>query len=331
MGPNVDGISVYYNNNKKKKNIVFFEGGQHAPYADGEMLAEFITEEAFYMVTDKAFYAISSFPDRAKRPTKETIANGFLWLCGLVEDDDFPVVSAIFRSSFSSAIQTVLNDTDLTESCKSTGELLKYSYDEYYTSLMDFYGTIASMAETASGTEDQTAIAEAEAFRGRIEKMMGEYSTQCQVCYGKNHRVTIETVQIESLSELLVFEGCRMKKNNKVIKVCENCDRYFIPPHRKDTIYCEAPSPQDPNRTCKQVGANNKTKKKLQEDPQARRYHTVRSKWNMAIHREKTKYNGDETILQHYARRKLEELSEVDPVIKKNVPESEDPIGPRTD
>lgn len=113
MGPNVDGISVYYNNNKKKKNIVFFEGGQHAPYADGEMLAEFITEEAFYMVTDKAFYAISSFPDRAKRPTKETIANGFLWLCGLVEDDDFPVVSAIFRSSFSSAIQTVLNDTDL--------------------------------------------------------------------------------------------------------------------------------------------------------------------------------------------------------------------------
>ena len=64
-----------------------------------------------------------------------------------------------------------------------------------------------------------------------------------------------------------------MKKNNQIIKQCVNCDRYFIPKGRNDTMFCDAPSPQDSEKTCKEIGPLEIRKKKLKNDPIAKTRH----------------------------------------------------------
>lgn len=42
---------------------------------------------------------------------------------------------------------------------------------------------------------------------------------------------------------------------NKIhINKCKNCSKYFIPSNRSDEKYCDNPSPQKANKTCKQYG-----------------------------------------------------------------------------
>ena len=46
----------------------------------------------------------------------------------------------------------------------------------------------------------------------------------------------------------------------------------------------------------------------------------------MAIHREKTERNADEAILENFRKRKLKELSQMDPVISENLFEGDEVI-----
>ncbi len=50
-----------------------------------------------------------------------------------------------------------------------------------------------------------------------------------------------------------MLEYCILKKNNKIIKQCKNCQKYFIP-IRKNAVYCYFPSLQNPEKTCNQIG-----------------------------------------------------------------------------
>lgn len=43
-------------------------------------------------------------------------------------------------------------------------------------------------------------------------------------------------------------------KNGKSVKKCKNCGMYFLPTSRSDEKYCDNPSPQDNNMSCKQYG-----------------------------------------------------------------------------
>lgn len=326
MEPDVSGISVYFNNNTKMKNIVFFDGKRHKAYDDGGMLFEIIGDEAFYILTEKVKRSINSFPDRYLLPTKETIANGFMWICGLIEDEDYPILSALLKSSFCSAIDEVLNDPDLVESWDNTGAFLMVCYEEYEKSVAEFEMLFASLALCESGTNDQLAIALAEDFKSEAAERMAEYSIPCHYRHVRNHLVTVETVQIINFYELLMFEYCRMQKNNKVIKICANCGRYFMPLTRNDRIYCDETAPQNSYRTCKQIGSYMRRMEKIHTDPYERQYHNIRCKWNMAIHREKTERNADEAILENFRKRKLKELSQMDPVISENLFEGDEVI-----
>jgi len=39
---------------------------------------------------------------------------------------------------------------------------------------------------------------------------------------------------------------------------CEHCKRWFLLKSGYDTCYCENPAPEEPDKTCRQVGANRK-------------------------------------------------------------------------
>lgn len=53
-------------------------------------------------------------------------------------------------------------------------------------------------------------------------------------------------------------------------KRCKNCGRFFIPFSRSDEIYCNNPSPQNHNKTCKQYGSDKLWYDRLKQDETAK-------------------------------------------------------------
>ena len=68
----------------------------------------------------------------------------------------------------------------------------------------------------------------------------------------------IRNYVVTNLSEALSVELILLLEHEKLLKKCENCDRYFFP---KDSTekYCDRPV--DENRTCKDIGYINKVEK----------------------------------------------------------------------
>ena len=70
---------------------------------------------------------------------------------------------------------------------------------------------------------------------------------------------------IGDLKSWIAFEICNIINNKISVKKCNNCNNFFIPINRSDTLYCDRISPQDPSKTCKEYGAINTYNKNLKD------------------------------------------------------------------
>ena len=84
--------------------------------------------------------------------------------------------------------------------------------------------------------------------------------------------VAEEVYELENSEEQIRFELFKVIQNNFVINKCENCGRLFIPitssknPNQKgrnDQKYCNTPY-LDTGKTCREIGASNKHKEKVE-------------------------------------------------------------------
>ena len=82
-----------------------------------------------------------------------------------------------------------------------------------------------------------------------------------------------------------VFSFEHICKNEILIKKCKNCDKYFIPLNRSDTLYCDGTAPQDNNKTCKKYGAEKQYQENLKNDDVANRYRQTYMKLQMLVKR----------------------------------------------
>lgn len=60
---------------------------------------------------------------------------------------------------------------------------------------------------------------------------------------------------IKSSLSLLLFEISHSIQLNQEFTRCSNCGHIFVPEGRSDAIYCLYPSPQNKNKTCREIGA----------------------------------------------------------------------------
>ena len=60
---------------------------------------------------------------------------------------------------------------------------------------------------------------------------------------------------INSAFSPLLFEVINCLEHEVHITKCKNCRKLFVPEGRKDTLYCSNPSPQNQNKTCREIGA----------------------------------------------------------------------------
>lgn len=57
-----------------------------------------------------------------------------------------------------------------------------------------------------------------------------------------------------SVMSAVAFDIYKLIENNIMIKKCENCNKFFTPKNRSDTIFCNRISPQDSQKTCQEYG-----------------------------------------------------------------------------
>ncbi len=70
-------------------------------------------------------------------------------------------------------------------------------------------------------------------------------------CCQKQKVKMVTAYELKDFEDFIVASLTELLKNKKNIKKCENCGRYFLA-KRSDAKYCDYPSPQNKNKTCKE-------------------------------------------------------------------------------
>ena len=250
-----------------------------------------LDHDAVFMLTQKVINMIKAFPDYSLPLNVETLMNGFKWLYGTIEDDELPVATELFRSSFDDAIHYKLDELDGNYESVRVGDFLLECGQKYFEQMDLFVTCFMAIASNASGKADEDQKSLATLFEENAGKWYEIYSKKCSVRHEKG-RDLIEVYRIRNFWQLLVFEYCRLKKENKTFKKCLNCEKIFIPENRIDSIYCSEQSPQRSEKTCREIGAQVRRIKKRNEDPKERAHHNCICKFHNAIRRQREK-QGD--------------------------------------
>ena len=84
---------------------------------------------------------------------------------------------------------------------------------------------------------------------------------------------------------LILFETAHVLDTQTPIVKCKNCGQYFVPTGRSDSIYCSYPSPQDSEKTCKDIGAQVSRSNKEKTDVTTKEYRKVYMRYKMLMRR----------------------------------------------
>ncbi len=267
-----DGIVVCFKNKKDCHNLVLFSNNIQKTYDVGGMLFELVSDESIYLIRDKVKNMISIFPNKGDTVARGTITECFKWLYETVEDEELPVATELFRSTFSEAICQILNDEKQMAKFSIIEDFFNRAYELYYDQLTLFAVYVEAIATHASKISDQFQGELAESFKENIGEYFNELIDLCYLQQESDFRYVYK-VSIKNFIQLLMFEYCRMKDTRKAIKICVNCGRFFIPQGRVDTLYCPLPSPGYSGKTCRDVGAQLRRKQKREDDKYLDDYH----------------------------------------------------------
>lgn len=256
------GIDIHYDNNKNNLNIVLIQGKEPLQYTTTDLLLEVMSESSIFMLTEKVKTMIDMYPDKAGAVSRDSVTDSFRWLYGTVVDEELPVSTELFRSSFSNAIHSVCSKLG---SYETMLDFLHSCYNEYMNDVNSFLAYFDALASYDSEIDNEAKNKYAEIFIDKCGAIMEVYKKKCSI-RRKGDTATIWTYNITSFMDFLVFIYSRLSQEHRNVKICANCNRYFIPQKRSDEKYCMNPSPQDQLKTCKEVGANEKRKQKIRDN-----------------------------------------------------------------
>ena len=291
------GIKIYFSNSPQESNIIFFRDNDTTYRQDGDILIELSTDEAMHLLTEKAENMIRLYPGRDEPLSVDSITDGFQWLYGTVQDDDLPITTELFRSSFNEVIQHIGRIPTVYSAYKTTGEFFDACYAEHLERISLFAALLETLAAAESNTANDLQKALADDFRDSADSLYEEYSKSCHH-RSRNGHTTIETYQVTNLFQVLYLEYCRLKRAKKVIKCCANCGRLFVPAHRKDTKYCSSPAPQNPEKACSAIGRQAAYNARIRKSPGKREHKNRCSQLSMAAKRAED--NGDIDIADYF-------------------------------
>lgn len=202
---------------------------------------------------------------------KTTIFNSFspvtasillVWLCNYLfdffEDEEYEAVA--FESLNNDPKEEklkifVFKDTGYSGyGCETWGQLLLSSLYKLSARMLILIGALKNLA-----------IGNIETVVSSFSNnMLGGFSFSSHFSYSMDKINLI--YEIDDILTALIIDVSKIIENNVIIKMCENCGKFFMPENRSDEIYCRRTSPQDSKRTCKEYGSRKLWYDKLKQD-----------------------------------------------------------------
>ncbi len=95
----------------------------------------------------------------------------------------------------------------------------------------------------------------------------------------KEKLIMVETYEFHNAQSVIQYDFFKAVQYGKAPFRCHNCGRFFLSTDSYKTFYCNEKSPENSNRTCRQIGAKNKHKEKAENDPIVQTYNKARNKY----------------------------------------------------
>lgn len=95
----------------------------------------------------------------------------------------------------------------------------------------------------------------------------------------ENEFIIVDTCEFHNPYDAVRYDFFKAVQYGCASIRCRNCKQFFYVSEGYISIYCNEKSPQNPNRTCRQIGAKNRHKEKAQDNPILRTYNKARSKY----------------------------------------------------
>ena len=125
-------------------------------------------------------------------------------------------------------------------------------------------------------------------LESKNESLCGSVKERKNIEKHSKHNIRfLTTYKIEKCTDLFDIYRQLIIENKLHIRKCENCGKYFIPESRSDEKYCSNPSPQNPNKTCKEYGAKKKYRDEIKSHPIKYEHNKTSQFYRMRINRTK--------------------------------------------
>lgn len=95
----------------------------------------------------------------------------------------------------------------------------------------------------------------------------------------KDRLIMVETCEFHNAKSVIQYDFFKAVQYGRAPFRCHNCGRFFLSTDSYKTFYCNEKSLENPNRTCRQIGAKNKHKEKAENDPIIQTYNKARNKY----------------------------------------------------
>jgi len=107
---------------------------------------------------------------------------------------------------------------------------------------------------------------------------------------------------ISNLLDICLATLSWLAENNMQIKACKHCGRLFVPSGRSDTMYCDYPSPEMKNKTCREYVPYMKWQEKERGDEARKLHKQVYNQKNNLYRRWKEKEIGGFEVPEDYVK-----------------------------
>lgn len=108
----------------------------------------------------------------------------------------------------------------------------------------------------------------------------------------------LTSYQIEKASDIFEVYRKLIIEKNICVKKCSNCNNFFIAESRTDEKYCNNPSPQNPNKTCKEYGAKKTYRDEIKSIPIKYEHNKTSQFFRMRINRTSTDNTKEKEMYQ---------------------------------
>lgn len=150
-----------------------------------------------------------------------------------------------------------------------------YQFSQVFVSIKALFQNIAS--------EDEVPESHIEFFCGMYANYMDFQHIDYRIINLGGRLADLFT--IKSTVSLFAFEMAHCLMNDVSFNKCPICGKYFVPEGRSDAIYCTYPSPKDPSKSCREVGAQITRANKEKNDAMTKEYRKLYMRLQMKVKR----------------------------------------------